>query len=407
MSKYLSLGVIALLLIGCSRPSHRVTQTTLSTPSSTLGEHRVTPQLPHRVTPQTINENLLAVRFLVSPDGNSIALCTSEKATIWNINLANGARRQLGEEWDCNTLYAWRPKSRQVFFLREIPIGTGTGAIVSVDADTGRTEVVVPDHASYFALSPDGQRLAYSLGGLGEIQALWVMNLESARAGQVATGWIGPFIWSVDGKQLLYNVSTQKEHAQQLGPRGFNHGYLAAYSIASGQRQQITPEFKQVGIAVWSPDGQWVTFDATREQAEDPEVFLMAADGSELHPIGAEPGTSVAAAWSPQSDRLLFTNTGTPDSEAGRGLWLHRMDTETNVLLAKGNIRTAAFSPDGKRIVFFQDNRLLIMPVEGEAVLAVVENVAEGDFLPSFQWLSATELAYLKPGGIIQTETVP
>ena len=386
MRKHVPLIAIAFLLVSCSQSSNHVT-----------------PQLPHAVTPTQVTKDLPALRFLVSPDGTSIALCTFEKATIWNINLANGARRQLGDEWDCNTLYVWRPKSRQVFFLRETPTGTGTGAILSVDADTGQTKMIVPDHASYFVLSPDGQHLAYSLGSMGETQTLWIMNLEKAQAEQVSTGWVGPFTWSIDGKRLLYNVSTQNEHAQPLAPRGVNHGYLAAYSIASSQLQQVTPEFKQLGIAMWSPDGQWVTFNATLEQGEDPAVFLMAADGSEPHPIGAEPGTSVAADWSPQSDCLLYTNSGATGSGAGQGLWQYRMDTKANTLLAQGNIRAAAWSPDGKKIVFLQDNRLLLIPAEGGAVLTVAEQVAEGDRLPSFQWLSATELVYLTTtGSLIQ-----
>lgn len=371
MRKYTPLIAIAFLLMSCSQSSNRV-------------------------TPADVTKDLPARRFLVSPDSASIALCTFEKATIWNINLADGARRQIGEEWDCNTLYAWRPKSRQIFFLREIPVGTKAGSIVSVEADTGRTEVVIPDRASYFALSPDGQRLAYSLGGPGEIQALRVMNLESAQTEPVTTGWIGPFTWSIDGQRLLYNVSTQKEYAQQLAPHGINHGYLAAYSIASNQPQQITPEFKQIGIAIWSPDGQWVTFNATREQGEDPEVFLMAADGSEPHSIGAEPGASVAVAWSPQSDSLLFTATG---SDEGSGLWQYHMNTKLNTLVAKGNIRAAAWAPDGKKIAFLQDNRLWLIPGEGGPVMTVAEQVAEGDLLPAFQWLSATELVYLTTTG--------
>lgn len=359
------------------------------------------PSAAPQITDQIINPDLPAGRFLVSPDTHSIAICTSQDAVIWNISLKDGRRQRLGEDWGCNTLYAWRPKSQEIFYLRETPAGTGVGAIVSVDADTAQTKVVVPDRVTHFALSPDGQYLAYTLTDTQTTWTLWIMDLAASRTRQIASGQVGQMFWSGDSTRLLYGLSIGAE--SQSPPTG---GYFSIYQVASGQQQSITPEFKHLGGALWSPDSRWIAFTAAKELDQDMQVYLITADGGELRPASAERSFAFPIVWSPPGDSLLFISRP-PGDEAGYGLWQHRLDTGTNTLFAQGNFDQAAYSPDGKKVaVLQQDFQLRVMPVEGGAGLAVAEQVAKSD-LPSVQWLSATELAYLRLAGGIQIEAVP
>ena len=342
------------------------------------------------------------MRFLISPDANSIALCTYESAVIWNVNLKSGHRRQISEEWGCNKLFAWRPRSQQIFYIREIPVGTGAGAIVSIDADTGQIVVIVPDRVNDFALSPDGDYLAYTLEDTQKTWSLWIMDLATSHAKQVARGQIGQLFWSSDGARLLYGMYTEEE--EQPPPTG---GYLSIYQVASGQLKQITPEFKHLGGALWSPDGQWIAFAAAKELDQDMHVYLVTATGDELRSASTERTFSFPIVWSPQGDSLLFINRP-PGKETGYGLWQYHLDTGTNNLFAQGDFSNAVYSPDGKKIAAFQQyNRLLIIPAEGGQVLNMAEKVAESDGSPSFQWLSARDLAYLRLEGTIQIQSVP
>jgi Tol biopolymer transport system component len=228
------------------------------------------------------------------------------------------------------------------------------------------------------------------------------MELAASRAVQVASGQIGQLFWSSDSTQLLYGMCTEEQ--TQLPPTG---GYLLIYQVASGKHEQITPEFKHLGGALWSPDSQWVAFAAAKELGQDMQVYLVTANGSQLRPAGAETGFSFPIAWSPQGDSLLFINR-IPDKETADGLWRHDMDMGTNTLFAQGDFSNAVYSPDGKKVAAFQQyNRLLVISAEGGAELNIAENVVEGDFSPSFQWLSATELAYLRLEGAIQIQSVP
>jgi Tol biopolymer transport system component len=411
MREHPLLCVMVFLLIGCSQLSQRVTPATLNAPTQpsistgTPAPLRVTPGISTNIPNSTtliINSELPAMRFLISPDADSIALCTYKAAVIWNVNLENGHRQQISEEWGCNKLYAWRPQSQQIFYLRETPSGTGAGAIVSVDANTSQVEVIVPERVDFFALSPDGRYIAYTLEDAHRTWTLWIMELVTSHAKQVASGQIGQLFWSTDSTQLLYGMSTEQE--SQLPPTG---GYLLTYQMASGKQQHITPEFKHLGGALWSPDSQWVAFASAEEPDQDLQVYLVMANGSELRTAGAETGFSFPIAWSPQGDSLLYINR-LPGNETGDGLWRHYMNSGANTLFAQGNFSNAVYSPDGKKIaVMQQNNRLGIIPAEGGAELNIAEKVAESDKSPSFQWLSATELAYLRLEGAIQIQSVP
>lgn len=341
------------------------------------------------------------MRFLISPDANSIALCTYGAAVIWNVNLANGHRRQISEEWGCNKLFAWRPQTQQIFYLRETPSGTGAGPIVSVDANTSQVEVIVSDQVTDFALSPDGRYLAYTLEDTQRAWTLWIMELATSHAKQVAGGRIGQLFWSTDSTQLLYGTCAEEE--TQPPPTS---GYLSIYQVASGQQKQITPEFKHLGGALWSPDSHWIAFAAAKELDQDMQVYLVTANGTQFRSASTERSFSFPIVWSPQGDSLLFNNRP-PGNETGYGLWQHHMDTGANTLFAQGDFSNAVYSPDGKKIAALQQyNRLLVMPARGGAELDIAEKVAESD-LPSFQWLSATELAYLRLEGAIQIQSVP
>jgi Tol biopolymer transport system component len=342
------------------------------------------------------------MRFLISPDVNSIALCTFNAAVIWNVNLKNGDRQQIGAEMGCNKQYAWRSQSQQIFYLRETPPGTGVGAVVSVDVNSNQVEVIVPDRVSYFTLSPDGRYLAYTQENTQKAWSLWIMELAASHAVQIASGQIGQLFWSSDSTHLLYGILIEEKN--QPPPTG---GYLLTYQVATGKHAQITPEFKHLGAALWSPDSRWIAFTAAKELSQDMQVYLVSANDGQLRPAGVGAGFSYPIAWSPQGDSLLFINR-IPDKENEDGLWRHDLDQDTNTLFAQGSFDNAVYSPDGKKVaVFQQDNRLLVFPAQGGSGLNIAEQVAEGDSLPSFQWLSSTDLAYLQLAGAIQIQSVP
>jgi Tol biopolymer transport system component len=101
MKKNFLLGLIIFLLMGCA------------------------PASGQKMTSGIINGDLPAIRFAVSPDQKSVAVCAFDQNTIWNISLGNTNRKKISAPEGCNKQYAWRPNSQQIFYIQESPAGTG------------------------------------------------------------------------------------------------------------------------------------------------------------------------------------------------------------------------------------------------------------------------------------------
>jgi Tol biopolymer transport system component len=121
--------------------------------------------------------------------------------------------------------------------------------------------------------------------------------------------------------------------------------------------------------AYWSHDGQWITFQSTRDGRSCDEQFVMKADGSALRRISDGRGKTTCGWFFPDGQRLFFGSSTAhdaacpprPDPSKGYVWPLDKYDiytvnrdgsdfrrlTNYNVYTAEG-----VLSPDGKKIVF-------------------------------------------------------
>ncbi len=121
--------------------------------------------------------------------------------------------------------------------------------------------------------------------------------------------------------------------------------------------------------AYWSADGEWITFQSTRDGRTCDQQFVMRADGRDLHRISDGRGKTTCGWFLPGSDRLLFASStahddacpAKPDPSKGYVWPLDRYDIYTvsrdggpMTRLTNYDVYTAeaVLSPDGKRIVF-------------------------------------------------------
>ena len=121
--------------------------------------------------------------------------------------------------------------------------------------------------------------------------------------------------------------------------------------------------------AYWSPDGQWITFQSTRDGRSCDQQYVIRADGTGLTRVSDGRGKTTCGWFFPGSERLFFASTTAhddacpvkPDPSAGYVWPLDKYDiytanrdgsdmrrlTNYNVYTAEGIL-----SPDGKKIVF-------------------------------------------------------
>jgi TolB protein len=106
----------------------------------------------------------------------------------------------------------------------------------------------------------------------------------------------------------------------------------------------------------WSPDGRFLVFESRRHG--EPELYIMAVDGSRERRLTTNSFSDTHPAWSPDGEWILFDS----NRDGVWNLYLIRPDgTEERRLTFPGPSRAVQFarhpqwSPDGSQIVFDSD----------------------------------------------------
>jgi Tol biopolymer transport system component len=129
--------------------------------------------------------------------------------------------------------------------------------------------------------------------------------------------------------------------------------------IASGAIRPLTRPGQPAGghgSPSFSPDGRWIAF-TTSDQSRS-EVWVVAADGGEPHPLVQGPSLAFHPRWCPGSKALYYCAV-TPDGRSGlwrvpltrRGRWPAPGPPEQVVSLTVAAVRQFDLSDDGERLV--------------------------------------------------------
>ena len=260
-----------------------------------------------------------------SPDGNEVHAFTSntdgtdEQALLSSV--AEGPR--------------WSPDGRRLSVVADNPQGLLFVGLVNPDG-TGYVQFHSPDptlNLGCFAWSPDGSRLACE--GWDDTNAArnGIYTVRASDGGDVArvttnpgTGHDFPADYSPDGRQIVFgreghkgvmfvNVDGSNERAmadQQGGggrwsPDGKTilteaHGSLLLVPVDGSQPSSIRidgPILAASGGA-WSPDGAWIVFSGNAPASPGEDIYIMRADGTDLHRVTNTPGVDEEFAdWGP------------------------------------------------------------------------------------------------------------
>jgi Tol biopolymer transport system component len=125
------------------------------------------------------------------------------------------------------------------------------------------------------------------------------------------------------------------------------------------QRLTKSPDF----YPTWSPDGTQIAFERGF-QGEKSRLFVMRADGSELHQVGTVGTSTAGLSWNPEGDEIAFADT--------KGISVVKPDGTGLKRLTTGG-EEPAWSPDGETIVFRRPPSLYAMQADGSDVHVLVE----------------------------------
>jgi TolB protein len=251
---------------------------------------------------------------------------------------------------------AWAPDGKSIVFTSE---RNGSADLYRVAPDGTGIERLTdsPAYDDQAAFSPDGRQLVFVTTRAGGTADLWTMDLQTRRAKPLTSGPGGDFrpSWSPDGQWIAFS-------SDRTSDLPFSHGrwehlhlvdLYVVHPDGSGLKR-LTPHGDFCGSPKWTADSRRViaycmpaeqTLDNRRAVPEHPEdtrlVAVDIATGS-MSNLRAGPGVN-------------FNPSMLPGEVIG---YIRRDGPEQGIHYSngmrgpKGEIRTAAWSPDGARIVF-------------------------------------------------------
>jgi Tol biopolymer transport system component len=196
-----------------------------------------------------------------SPDGRRIAFYSqrSSKGDVWVMNADGSGQRNLTRNAAHDSPGSWSPDGRRIAFDTD---RDGNGELYVMNADGSGQRILSPSPSSQEhspQWSPDGRTIA--------------------------------FVTDRDGNSEIYTMTADGKNLRNLTHSPANDAGLGG-----------------VEGLLWSPDGSRIAFVSTRDTRDNdnPEVYVMNADGSAVHRLTRAPGVESLLSWSPDGRRLAF-----------------------------------------------------------------------------------------------------
>jgi len=272
-------------------------------------------------------------------------------------NADGSGERPLLDQKDLNYDPVWAPDGQSIVFTSE---RDGSADLFRMKPDGTGIERLTdsPAYDDQAAFSPDGKQLVFVTTRSGGTADLWTMDLQTKRATPLTSGAGGDFrpSWSPDGKWIAF--ASDRDSNLPFAHGRWEHLQLADIYIVrpdgSGLKR-ITAHGGFCGTPKWTADSAHViaycmtaeqTLDNRRAQPEHPEDTRIVS-------IDITSGTSVdlksgpGAKFNPSvlaGDKVAYIRK---DGSETAGIYY--ADGSRG---PKGDVRTAAWSPDGTRVVF-------------------------------------------------------
>jgi Tol biopolymer transport system component len=257
------------------------------------------------------------------------------------------------------------------------------------------------------AWSADGRRLAFKTTQFGSNQ-LAVINADGSGETLLTRTFRfseGQPAWSPDATKLLYRRTPENPLVQNA-----DIWVLDVAESAKDPTQPVTsPVLLRTGderYPSYSPDGTKIVFRGDLDLAEpsgDEELYVMDADGTNVHQLTSNQDFDSAPAWSPDGTSIAFEKAaaGTfvpgvpaePGKEAEeKEIYVMRADgTHVRQLTASPGLDEGpVWSPDATKIAFSSDRdgqqELYVMNADGSDPRRLTDNPAR-DESPDWQAL--------------------
>jgi Tol biopolymer transport system component/cytosine/adenosine deaminase-related metal-dependent hydrolase len=289
-----------------------------------------------------------------SHDGTRLAFSSDRGSplgsdyNIWVLDVRNGELRQLTKEPSEDYMPSWSPDDREIAFASTRDDGQSAWAVAVGDLSQRKLATASSGRVDAPSWGPGGQLVYHVTGGNQsryEIDGKTITGGENVFAFRAA--WASPtdFFYVSDGKIRRRTVAAADARTVD---------FSAAFQVTQPQYTRRVRDFtstkprKALGIVrpVLSPDGSQIAFAAVGD------IYVVSTTGGKPIKVTNDAALDTDPAWSPDGNSLVYSSD---KDSAHLQLWIHDMKSgqARQVTRLTTQPQGASFSPDGRRIVFF------------------------------------------------------
>ncbi len=234
--------------------------------------------------------------------------------------------------------------------------------VANADGSAARS---LPGVQSYdFAVSPDGQQIAWVKSNGGRANEVWVTPISGVGGVRIVPPPSNPYetyripVWSPDGRHIAFSVMVENSDPSAAA-------YRSAVDVVDPTdltRRRVTDRIGADTVAItWSPDSRYVAFLGLPDGSPSPldeytpwAVFVAGLDGTGDVQVTRDGRAAEQLRWSPDGGRLAFIALVDETAWHLATIPMAGPMPSGGILIGPENAGEFDWSPDGSRLAFVE-----------------------------------------------------